>query len=600
VRRLYWAAIIVLVCVLAGCQGAQTPASTATASPTTTFVSAPTITATNTPSPEPTATQPPTPMPTPTCAPAPTSPIPQEAKEYFSEAYRLWADEKWDAPPLQLVSNLISGTLAYANVVLDPATPLEAQQDALDALSTWIRYDPYCMESCKYLDLDLFDLDGDGRSEGVFRLFRCLMGGPSEFAFVLYSDGKEYTIHPLFPRMRYKHEDPFLCRECNTRVERVGDINGDGKWEAQILLVIFHADGFSFEPLILWWTPDNIETLFDQEFSWWKQQVYWQVNDNGTIVVDEPYLSFYCEVGSLLGTTRCRRQITTYRWVDGVYRVDSTVVTPPQTTFQQFEIAEELLYAGRYEQALGAYKQLVDQAIPLSEPQSDIVEWRPAGWLRLGTLYACLGDGENARNAMISAQAAGVDYAGVYLESYAETNSTIDALFALWRATKNTTYDGRLVEITPPSLCLEAYLVAYSHQTADEIFQGLNALGFEVTTVIADDLDGDGLREIIVTKPWGSYNDTLWLLVQCGSGWMAIRADIDTKALVVKEIVDVPGTSTKAMALTCGDGSCGYAAIGWNGNTPVFYKDTDTFETAEPVGYYSYYRTGWDDRRCDD
>ncbi|MDY7040629.1 MAG: hypothetical protein SVX38_07190, partial [Chloroflexota bacterium] len=206
-RRSHWAVIIVLVCVLASCQSALPPATptpelTTTASPTATFVPAPTITATNTPSPEPTATQ----QPTPTCASEPTSPIPQEAKEYFSEAYRLWVDETQDPSNFLMASNLISGTLAYANAMLDPATPLEAQRDALDSLSAWMRYNPYCMESYEsrisqsYLSLDLFDLDGDGRSEGVFVLNHDLMvGPPMELDFVLYGDGEQYTIYPLLP-----------------------------------------------------------------------------------------------------------------------------------------------------------------------------------------------------------------------------------------------------------------------------------------------------------------------------------------------------------------------------------------------------------------
>ncbi|MDY7040460.1 MAG: hypothetical protein SVX38_06325, partial [Chloroflexota bacterium] len=389
----------------------------------------------------------------------------------------------------------------------------------------------------------------------------------------------------------------YLCLLCHATVERVGDINRDGEWETQILLIILHADSAGYEPYILRWTPDDIEVLFGQEYRWWKQQVYWQVGDDGTIIVDEPYFDFYCELGGMLGANLCRRQITTYRWRDGAYRVDSTVVTPPQTTFQQLAIADEFLYAGQYDQALYAYRQLVHWAIPLSEPQGHPHGCRAIGWLRLGALYARLGDERNAQNAMIQAQAAYLDCASAYLATYAETDSTLDALFALWRTTEHTDYECAGVNIKPTLLCLEAYLVAHPHQAADEIFQGLNALGLEVTTVVEDDLNSDGLREVIIVQSGSDSYNTLWLLVQCGSDWMAIKIEFG-EALTVEEIVDVPGTSARAVVFTC-DKSCDYAAIGWDGHVPVFYKDTDTFEMAEPVGYYSYYRTGWDGRRCD-
>jgi len=59
-------------------------------------------------------------------------------------------------------------------------------------------------------------------------------------------------------------------------------------------------------------------------------------------------------------------------------------VSPPRTTFQQLAIADEFLYTRQYDQALYAYRRLVDLSIP---------------WLRLGALYACPGDERNAHNA---------------------------------------------------------------------------------------------------------------------------------------------------------------------------------------------------------
>ena len=218
------------------------------------------------------------------------------------------------------------------------------------------------------------DADGDGRDD--------LVVGPSAMgvpALALLTRESGYESVPV-PAPSALPAD--LLPSAWAQVRRADDVNGDGKPEVLVEYIVAGASATTRIVFIAQWAENRFGPLLSLSVSNWGGPADWELLPDGRIRLVCPAFGLFDH--KLLPHPSQRR---TYAWDSeaGRYVLKAIEEDPPQTVRQQVNVAEALLQQGRYEPALEAYRQAVENT---SLQQEDDVEFDLRAWsvLRQGQI----------------------------------------------------------------------------------------------------------------------------------------------------------------------------------------------------------------------
>lgn len=222
------------------------------------------------------------------------------------------------------------------------------------------------------------DVDGDGRPDRVLSFGWCdlpvLVARAAEPGRLVRLPG------PL----------PFTWQgTAGARVDRIGDINGDGRPE---LVVEFHAAGGSMAHKWLYlyqWRDGRFRVLFQDQLTWWVGENRWSIGPGTVTVQCHPFGPY--EFKMMLH----RQQTETYRWspARGAYELAERSREPVRDQMDQVIVAEQLFQQGQYLDAAGEYRKV--EGLPAFD-HPDSPDWAAYARLRLGQTHALLGNRDKA------------------------------------------------------------------------------------------------------------------------------------------------------------------------------------------------------------
>ncbi len=210
------------------------------------------------------------------------------------------------------------------------------------------------------------DADGDGRDDLV--VGPGAMGVP---ALALLTRESGYKSVPV-PAPDAIPAD--LRPSAWARVHRADDINGDGRPEVVVEYVVAGASATTQVTFVAQWAEGHFVPLLTLYVSDWGGPASWELLSDGRIQQVCPAFGLFDH--KLLPHPSQRR---TYAWDSqaGRYVLEAVEETPPQTVRQQVNVAEALLQQGRYEPALEAYRQAVENT---SLQQEEDVKFDLRAW----------------------------------------------------------------------------------------------------------------------------------------------------------------------------------------------------------------------------
>ena len=511
---------------------AATPPQAPTAGPPT-----PSPTAAPSPTPDPTPTRPPS-TPSPTVAASPTdvarptvgatASLP-ELSRVRAARQAIGADLRGQGDAGAKLKALADSVAAYLGAAVGFGVPLTAPPpaaaDALrDALTLPGQRDPISGKPATATVVGT----SSSRQEAVV----VALGAPGAPALAFVRDGASFRPYPLSPVPGQGGTD-LRPTDGLVGVDRVGDVDGDGQPE---VVVVETMQGGSSTPVslaILQWSPDDraFRSLFAHRLSNWAGPATWKLAPRDgklDVVLEAPLFGPFDH--KLLPH---QQETRVFRWDGARYALAERRATPPEYRRQQFNVGEAAFRRGACEEAIPAYRRLIDEPALKPDEGEKTTDWVGFAWLRIGECSALLGRQAEARTAMEKARGAGPalgDLAGKFLAAY-QAGDVARALGALLSTdlarlmyeekAGNLTYPLDATGVLYPGAALAAF--AQGHPEAlqrqgDELLVALKAAGLPGTQALAADLNGDGRRELVAVVPVGDL-DTAWLVSSPNGRW---------------------------------------------------------------------------------
>lgn len=441
---------------------------------------------------------------------------------------------------------LIAAVTAYLNTRLDPAQPLEQQKARLDELAGLLD------QAGSRPSLAVADADGDGQGDLLLSLG--LSGTP---ALVFRGEGGRYTAFRL-PTLAPGGEPSDILRSGLGQIERVADLNGDGRPEVVATYEVVGASAIITEVYITRWDGQGFRSLFTTTVNDWAGSGEWElVRRDGQYDLRTTCVVFGAYDHKLLPHPTLTM---TYRWAGDTYVLASSQLTPPTTRRQQVNLAEAAFARGDYRQAIAEYQKVInDPNLKPDEMGTPEPDWPGYAWFRLGECYALLGEEAPARAALEKARQAGStlsDLATTFLVAYQNPDGAIKGMAAVMRSDVHQKLDtdqaGNLgfpidaLTLSAPQTAFATYFTAHPEVPSlplEALTRNLQAVGLPFQQVVAADLDGDGQREVALGLTIGRQQRILLIVPETGR-W---RGRFVSLGVSIEEVVAIPGTNKKAL-----------------------------------------------------
>jgi hypothetical protein len=212
-----------------------------------------------------------------------------------------------------------------------------------------------------------------------------------------------------------------------SRIDQVGDINGDGRPEVVASRIMWGGSGTMEVPYIWQWRDGDFATLFTASVISWRGRNRWEAGAG--------FVSIQCRpMGPFQHKLSPHRQLTeVFRWRPGAgaYGLTDRTWEPVTTQLHQIDVAERLLYAGRYDDARRAYLEV--ERYPADT--MDAAAWVPFSRWRVAQIDALLGRRAEALAALERGAAEPYplgDLARVFREAYEQADAA-GGFAAVWQ-----------------------------------------------------------------------------------------------------------------------------------------------------------------------
>jgi hypothetical protein len=263
------------------------------------------------------------------------------------------------------------------------------------------------------------DLDSDSAGDTIITFAHC--GIPP----VIYRGAA-----PGRPILARTPDPPTWTGPGGSRVDRVADINSDGRPELVIESQIAGASALHTILAIYQWQSDHLATLFTDHLTNWVGENRWSIGPGTVTTQCHPFGPFEYKM------TEHRQQTETYRWDPAArrYTRQSCTIEPPSTRLLQASEAERLFQEGRYAAALPRY--LAIEGIPVTADDPRQADWAAYGHLRAGQIHALAGRKAEAIAELKRAEQGRAPIpalAAAFREAYSQQDAAA-GFTALWRA----------------------------------------------------------------------------------------------------------------------------------------------------------------------
>lgn len=577
-QRLITLLIPGLLLIATGCgQPADTPTPFPTATPSP-LARRETATPSATAGP-PTAT--PIPYPVEKLTPRPTETplvyVPEEVLAHFDRARQLIQRRPLAEPHSDAAAEIVEGVRLYLEQVMDPTKPLEEQDPRfLEQLNFEIPIGPKRGTQIARPA----DLDGDGWSELLVPID--FYGTP---AFVFRYDGEGYVPYQIPPQPLRQAGQP--------EVQRVEDINADGRPEIVLTYVRPGSGSATVRLYIVQWAGDHFTTLLAVRMNNWLSRLDWKLEPGPSDALDVVVRCLTFGVYDAKPLAH-QQQTRTFRWTGDAYALVSEETEPPRTRRQQVNVAEAAFQRGDYTEAITAYQKAAEDE-GLSEDAQTRVDWRAYAVFRSGQLHALLGQAGQARQALSTAREAGPlldSLATAFLEAYQDGD-----VAAAWAALQKTDLHGKVEQgeagnlgapmdplmVLYPSIAVTAYLNGDENRVdagPEALASAMEALGLPLPQVVLADVDGDGQQEavFIITS---SGQDSAWVADRQSGQWvphlLARAAEVH-----LEETVPISNQPLSALVfrLPAETGFPQPTIMAWDGQQATYLHDTTSLEPA--------------------
>jgi tetratricopeptide (TPR) repeat protein len=443
---------------------------------------------------------------------------------------------------------LIAAVTVYLNTRLDPAQPLEQQKARLDELAGLLD------QAGSRPSLAVADADGDGQGDLLLSLGFSFGGTP---ALVFRRQESRYVAFRL-PTLGPGGEPTDILRSGLGQIERVADLNGDGRPEVVATYEVVGASAITTEVYVARWDGQGFRSLFTTTVNDWAGSGEWElVRRDGQYDLRTTCVVFGAYDHKLLPHPTLTM---TYRWAGDTYVLASSQLTPPTTRRQQVNLAEAAFARGDYRQAIAEYQKVInDPNLKSDEMGTPEPDWVGYAWFRIGECYALLGEEAPARTALEKARQAGStlgELATTFLEAYQNPDGAIKGMAAVMRSDLpqklDTDQAGNLgfpidaLTLSAPQTAFATYFTAHPEAASlplEALTRSLQAVGLPFQQVVAADLDGDGQREVALGLTIGRQQRLLLIVPEAGR-W---RGRFVSLGVSVEEVVAIPGTNKKAL-----------------------------------------------------
>lgn len=280
------------------------------------------------------------------------------------------------------------------------------------------------------------DVDGDGRPDTLITFGYC------QVPPVIY-----LASAPDRPVLAPIKELTSWSAGGGSRIDRVADVNGDGRPEVVIDAQVAGASAAHTFLYILQWQGDRFATLFTDHLTNWVGPTQWTVGDGTVSVQCHPMGPFEFKM------MEHRLQTETFRWdpKTSSYILATRTIEPPPSQRLQAGAAEALFQQGKYAEAIPLY-----QAIAGRPPKDQEPDWIAFGHLRIGQIHALAGRKAEAL-AELDQAARGREpiatLAGAFRQAYDQQDAAA-GFTALWKTLGPMAYskEGYIKETWPIGL----------------------------------------------------------------------------------------------------------------------------------------------------
>ncbi|MCC7352460.1 MAG: hypothetical protein IT330_01790 [Anaerolineae bacterium] len=391
------------------------------------------------------------------------------------------------------------------------------------------------------------DVDGDARPD-LLIAFRYMYGFPA----LAFLGGESYRSVPLPNNYDQGGKRDFHVPASMPDSIQAQDVTGDGKPEILITYFLPGASGFTYRVYTLRWLTERkaFDTVFQATLVTWASASIWQMHpgpgSSQEFVLTGPAFGVF---DHKLLPHPTRTQV--WQWAPAVGRFVKVgeTVSRPTTLRQQVNVAEALLREGEYEKAADEYRKVInDKSLTEEEAGEQQPNWRAFARLRLGQVYALLGNEAEARSHLTDAQTAGStvgQLATAFLEAYKDSDSIVAAWGTMMNRSNlhqmfyeekagNLGFPMTAFGVYYPGLAVAAYLDRHPEATAaasTEALANLKAPGFNVKSVLIADVNGDDMKEVVFVTPDKDVEHA-WLAYQKAGRWrISTLAEADELAL---------------------------------------------------------------------
>jgi tetratricopeptide (TPR) repeat protein len=522
----------------------------------------------------------PTPIP-PTLPPMPCQPIPT-SEDAIVRLHLLMKD--WPKTIPQVHQAALEAVLIFLKGLPEGLKTLQADPGCLDALNAYIG-----SVGTQPMDrrFQVADLEGDGTVELLVALV-------SPVSLVRQVAG-EFTIEDL-PNAVYWPPD-------NTwpTVQQVADLTGDGRPEIVLAYLFAGASYAGTELLVLGREGEGWVERLRVGLNNWAGGGEWRLEPqpDGTQAIVTTCAVFGVFDAKLVAHPLQR---DTYRWDGQRFTLAASVQDPPSNRRQVVNLAEAALRAGAYRAALDIYRRLLDEPDLPDEPKGGTAEGKP-DWvafatLRLGQVYALLGEPEEALTTLAEAEKAGSTVGRLaqrFHQAYAAGHDPAAAWAALLEDTEIfaeqyyergnlVSFPGNAFDALYPGMALAAVLndrPRLAEGDPEALRTAWAGYGLETGTPLIADLDGDGQAEVVVIQRVASPQPPElegglapgWVLDRGPDGWFAallLAGPERNKDVRPEGPLPVPGTNRQAVRL-------GTWVRSWDGERVIRYRDARTW-----------------------
>lgn len=471
-----------------------------------------------------------TPEPTSTAIAVPTSlPTATPDQSLLPRTWSLLQAPDWDAfyspEGLEQFLEALSIDIAdYLDDNIDFTLPLAEQAQALDRLQAALPG----FEGGKVVPAEV-----DGLLPEELFVVPNMMAGP----LVLFRHEETgYTAYPVVVKWGALNEPVASVPNMWPHSAQAIDATGDGHAGALVVHRFAGASSVRYLVQILRWKGDGFDVLFQAELVDWAGPSHWALVPYETgqdIELTYPvFLPGRHPKGGANpgGRQRWRWDGTVGRYILVGEAVGMSHLYPP------FDTPEALFLEGRYEEAILAYKQTLEdeswQGTEGAGAARDVETWRNYIQHRVGQSYALLGRAREAQETLSEVKAAGGligELATAFLDAYQGPKGVIGA----WGAVReialhkpspwNRGFTGAECHaLLIPPVGITAFLNRHPEAVnleGDAFKEALADFDIRVLEASLADLDSDGMREIVFITE-GEWQQA-WVAWKGVRGWQA-------------------------------------------------------------------------------